>query len=233
MPQYLLSFTFQVIPDAIDAKQSPIPQPFTREARKAQGQLHKFRKNLPVSQPAKGLLSPENDNPCTPLLSSINPWYCQVTWILFNINTSLAPIISVVYWSLVHDFTSGDKTNIFSLAGISNIQVHALNIVVVFIDLMVSAYPVKIVHCIFTMGLGLIYVVFSLIYWAAGGLNPMNGTRALYPILNWEKIPGLSCLFLLGVIVIMVLVQCGIYGLYRLRFFMVQRLSSTLESKQK
>lgn len=228
-----MCFIVQVIPDAIDDNQSPFPQHFPREARKAHRQLHIFRKNLSASQPAKVLLSPEHDNPCTPLLSSRNPWYCQLTWILFNINTSLAPIVSVVYWSLVHDFTSGDKNNLFTVAGISNFQVHALNTVVVFIDIMVSAYPVRIIHCLFTMGLGLIYVVFSLIYWTAGGLNPLDGTRALYPILNWEKIPGLSCIFLLGVIVIMVLVQCGIYGLYRLRLFMAQRLLSTLESKQK
>lgn len=46
---------------------------------------------------------------------------------------------------------------------------HVLNSVIMLIDLMVVGHPIKLGHVYYTMGIGLIYSIFSAIYFLAGG----------------------------------------------------------------
>ena len=146
---------------------------------------------------------------------SKTPWYFKLSWLLFNINISIAPLVTVVYWSLLHDFS--DSAGRDPLGFGTNVNIHAINSVLMILDLFVSAYPVRIVHCVYAIAYGVVYVVFSLIYWAAGGVNPYNGEPAIYPVLDWENIPGLTVAFILGFMVVLIVIQCLAYGAYRLR----------------
>nr|XP_054767521.1 protein rolling stone-like [Lytechinus pictus] len=150
---------------------------------------------------------------------STNPWYFKLTWVLLNINVAIAPLVSIIYWALLHDYSNDDDDSRDPLGDGINVNVHGMNSVLILLDLFVSAYPLRIVHIIYCIIYSLTYALFSLIFWAAGGVDPY-GNRYIYPILNWEDIPGLTCAYMLGLAVILFVVQCVMYGLYRLRVFL-------------
>lgn len=64
-----------------------------------------------------------------------------------------------------------------------NAEVHIINSVYVLIDLWVVASPLRILH----FYIPFIYLIFTLIYYYAGGLTPDGGT-AIYPIMDWENL---------------------------------------------
>lgn len=52
---------------------------------------------------------------------------------------------------------------------VMNIFVHGTNSVLMMFELLLTAHPVRIVHCYWPVFFGLIYVIFSAVYFFAGG----------------------------------------------------------------
>lgn len=50
-----------------------------------------------------------------------------------------------------------------------NLMVHVLNSIIMLIDLMIVGHPIKMTHAYWTMGIGLVYAIFSVVYFIAGG----------------------------------------------------------------
>jgi hypothetical protein len=50
-----------------------------------------------------------------------------------------------------------------------NLMVHVFNSVIMLIDLMIVGHPIKLSHAYWTMGIGLVYSIFSAVYFLAGG----------------------------------------------------------------
>lgn len=50
-----------------------------------------------------------------------------------------------------------------------NLIVHGFNSIAMFVDLWIVAHPVRLLHCGWTILFGLCYVIFSAIYYLAGG----------------------------------------------------------------
>jgi hypothetical protein len=67
-----------------------------------------------------------------------------------------------------------------------NIHGHVMNTVLVVIDLLVTAHPVRLLHCVHPIGLTACYTLFSFVYYCAGGTNK-RGDYRIYPFLNWQK----------------------------------------------
>lgn len=53
----------------------------------------------------------------------------------------------------------------------NNILIHACNCVFMFLDLIIVAYPVRIWHVLQPITFGLVYCIFSVIYYAADGTD--------------------------------------------------------------
>lgn len=70
-----------------------------------------------------------------------------------------------------------------------------MNSVFVILDLMVSATPIRLLHFYQPIMYLAIYVLFSVIYYLAGGLT-YDGSSYIYPVLDWTK-PGDTTLFIL------------------------------------
>lgn len=68
-----------------------------------------------------------------------------------------------------------------------NAEVHIINSVYVLIDLWVVASPLRILHFYIPFIYLTIYLIFTLIYYYAGGLTP-DGKSAIYPIMDWENL---------------------------------------------
>ena len=70
-----------------------------------------------------------------------------------------------------------------------NIHEHAINYVLLLIDLFVNDIPIRMLHFIYPVGYGLTYTIFTVILWAAGRTAPVYRG-----VLDWERFPGRSAL---------------------------------------
>lgn len=91
-------------------------------------------------------------------------------------------------------------------------DVHIINSVYVLIDLCVSATPIRILHFYIPFVFMFMYLIFTLVYWAAGGTTPDGGT-AIYPIMDWENLqvtlPFVACCAVFSPVM---QVRCGMSG---------------------
>ena len=79
------------------------------------------------------------------------------------------------------------------------------------LDTVVSSAPKRLVHLWAPMLFGITYLTFNVIYTVSGGTDPNGGP--IYPITDWLNHPGISSGFVLAVVVLVVTVHCGIWGL--------------------
>lgn len=134
-------------------------------------------------------------------------WYHQVTWLIYNIAFCAAIIVTVAYW-------------LFQAENVKFLDVvtHAFNTVFVLIELILGCVPIRLLHCLYTVIYLTLYVIFSVIYWQADGLNA-KGKPYIYKILDYDdKNPGvITALILALVVVAPPLIQLAMLGLYKLR----------------
>ncbi|KAK6176188.1 hypothetical protein SNE40_014518 [Patella caerulea] len=140
------------------------------------------------------------------------PWYSKISWILANIISVWAVIVSLIYYIAL--FPSN------GVLLFHDVNVHLMNSVIVLIDTALCARPVRILHVIYPVIYGLTYLVFSLIYWS---MDPVN--NVLYPVvLDWNNAP-----ITLGVgsgllIVVIPSLQMMFFGLYRLKLYIFKKI---------
>ncbi|KAM3967879.1 protein rolling stone-like [Aphomia sociella] len=113
------------------------------------------------------------------------PWYMKTYWVLFNVATPVAFLITVFYWTVLYEAGIEEELN----HGL-DIAVHGLNSIVMFLLLVSSSQPSLVVHVCQPLLFALSYFFFSLIYYLAGGVNT-KGLPYVYPVLNWQK-PGIT-----------------------------------------
>lgn len=84
-----------------------------------------------------------------------------------------------------------------------DVWVHAGNSVAMFLEILVAEYTFRVFHFIHPIFVGLIYLLFSLIYYYAGGVD-QNGKGNIYSILDWGEKPLSTGLIALGVAILMI-----------------------------
>ncbi|CAH2102246.1 unnamed protein product [Euphydryas editha] len=134
--------------------------------------VHRYRTQRSFNIPCEDGEIPMPRRQRTPLL-------CRVYWLAHTVATDLAFVITVIYWTLVHD------PKIHEINAL-NLLVHGGNSLVMLLELAVTAHPVRAAHALFGAGAGLVYGVFSCFYWAVGGTDRI-GLPAIYPALDWNK----------------------------------------------
>ena len=98
-----------------------------------------------------------------------------------------------------------------------SINSHALNSFIVLADLLLSRAPMRVHHFLYTFLFVLAYVIFTVVYWAAGGQNHL-GQDFTYPLLNYSEHPGRAALVMLVVMFVGTpLLQLLLYAIFRLR----------------
>lgn len=68
------------------------------------------------------------------------------------------------------------------------------------IELMIARHPMHIFHFVYSIGVGLIYLAFSIIYYFAGGVDNL-GQNFIYDVLYWGE-PGKASVVAAGVTVL-------------------------------
>jgi len=171
-------------------------------------------------------------------LGSIPALY-KFSWGMQTCFTTVALWITIIYWTALHKYVV--EFNLMKTPWMKtlNVFLHGVNTISCIIDMMVTARPVRIHHFYFACFFGVWYCLFSLTYWAAGGLGmcmprclhlrldsamdqldpscPINCDKYIYPILDWEDHPGLAAGIVLGGCVLMPVLQSAWWGLVWVR----------------
>ncbi|CAG5134973.1 unnamed protein product [Candidula unifasciata] len=141
------------------------------------------------------------------------PWYLKPLWLLTSVVFNTAIIVTVLYWSLV--FT-GELDNIVT------VMVHGVNTLYVLTDIFVIATPVRLLHFIYTIIFGGIYIIFTVIYHLAKGTG-LSSEPYIYTALDWSK-PGPAVGVSLGsLLVALPFIHLLQFGLYTLRIYILEK----------
>jgi len=99
------------------------------------------------------------------------PFLYKLSWGLENMVSTIALLISILYWTLLHPTVVEYGFLKTPLDEFMNFFMHAINTISYFVDFFISGRPKRIHHFYFAIIFGLWYACFSVIYWAAGGLS--------------------------------------------------------------
>ncbi|XP_071529756.1 protein rolling stone-like isoform X2 [Panulirus ornatus] len=140
----------------------------------------------------------------------------KVLWALQNIVFLPALLITAAYWTVIYD----PANPVTAL----NAEVHIINSVYVIIDLWVVASPLRILHFYIPLCFLFVYLVFTLVYWAAGGTTP-EGETAIYSIVDWDNLT-VTLPFVFCSAALSPLMQGVMWALYRARVALRERCRS-------
>lgn len=94
--------------------------------------------------------------------------------------------------------------------------VHGLNVIMSISDIFIGKRPCNMSHFYQPLAALVPYVIFSVIYWAAGGRRE-NGISFIYPVLNWENLELTAPFLVIGLTIGLPLVHGLIWTLHLLR----------------
>ncbi|XP_045446035.1 protein rolling stone-like [Melitaea cinxia] len=119
-----------------------------------------------------------------PISAEFNlPWYVKTFWVLHNVSVPLAFLITLFYWTVLFNANFLEEMN-----QALDIAIHGINSLIMFIHHMTSSHPTRLLHLVHPFALALVYVFFNIIYYLAGGTDPL-GQPFIYPVINWSQ-PG-------------------------------------------
>ncbi|XP_038056158.1 protein rolling stone-like [Patiria miniata] len=125
-------------------------------------------------------------------------------WFLFSMTTNLNFLVTLVYWSALY-------TPMLPL--IYDLTMHTLTSVVCLLDIFLTPVPIYLLHFVYPLLLGTIYLVFTLIFWAVGGFH----RQPIYPFLDYTDHPGRAAGAIVGIFAAVVLMQGAVWALYKFK----------------
>ncbi|CAH1772665.1 unnamed protein product [Owenia fusiformis] len=161
------------------------------------GETKAPKQNTTEQDPEKA----EHSGKCT-----LVPWYMIISWILYDVILVFSIIVTGIYFGAVHDPKDGLDHY--------NFNRHGLNTVLMVIDFVISGTPIRILHMIYPMIYGFIYIIFNVIYWSFDKKN-----NIVYSILNYNpKTLPVAVGVILGLLIVGIpLLTIIFYGLFRLK----------------
>ncbi|XP_013133182.1 PREDICTED: protein rolling stone-like [Papilio polytes] len=115
------------------------------------------------------------------------PRYVKMYWAMTNIATVVAFFITVFYWSFLTDEVD-ENTGMNKTV---DVFMHAVNTVLMLVLLLSSRQPMHLLHVYQPVSVPVIFLIFSVIYYFAGGTNAITGGSYIYPPLDWSQ-PGIA-----------------------------------------
>ena len=141
----------------------------------------------------------------------------KVAWFFYTIASNNSFMVTVVYWSLLY--------NGFKIGAV-DVSFHLLNSVFMLTEACLSAVPVRLLHVVYAELYGVLYLIFTVVYWLSGGTNT-NGDNFIYPIVDYEAKPyDAVLLILLYALVGLPASQLINFGLFKLRCYLHSLRSS-------
>ncbi|KAI8119300.1 Protein rolling stone, partial [Lucilia cuprina] len=141
----------------------------------------------------------------------------RIYWAIHITTLVVSIVITIIYWSILYDANE-------STLSATNILTHAFNSICMFIDLLIVAHPLRLLHMFLPVSFGLFYAFFSVIYQLCGGHN-RKGKPYIYHVIDWNK-PVNSTLTVVGVILLCCCVYMALFTIYKLRTLLYRRLNN-------
>ena len=139
-------------------------------------------------------------------------WYQKIQWFLFNIGTESAFIVLLLYWSLL--YRGGPISGATANSDLTNG-------LIALVDVWLSGTPVQFLHFIYLQACGIMYAVFTGIYYVADGTNT-RGDPYIYPVLNYGNNTALAVGLDIGVVLVLApAIHVLWYFMYAARFWLV------------
>lgn len=134
------------------------------------------------------------------------PWFIKLDWVLFNIIACFAFIVTAIYWGALYPYMD------LKVPPITDINLHAVNSIVIVLEFILSAIPVRLLHGVYPFIYGICYMVFSIIFWA------VDHDHIIYPhVLDWNQVgPTVAVVLVLGFIIIPLL-QLFLWAMFRVK----------------
>ena len=150
-------------------------------------------------------------------------WYQKIHWLLFNIGTEMAFTVLVLYWSIL--YRGGEIDGV-------NANAHLTNGIIGLVDVWVSGTPIQILHFIYIQAFGVLYSVFSGIYFVANGTD-IVGNPYIYSVLDYGNNTALAVGLDVGVVVLVLpAVHLFWYLQYAIRFWLVRLIYRKHQNQQ-
>lgn len=137
----------------------------------------------------------------------------KIYWMMHNITLIVSICITIIYWGILHNDEMPVDAN--------NILIHAANCMFMLIDLIIVAYPVRIWHVVQPICFGLLYCIFSVIYYLCDGTDK-KGRPYIYNVLDWRT-PNKAMVTVVGTIVLAIIIHVLMFFLYKFRSFLYSR----------
>jgi len=155
----------------------------------------------------------------------------RIQWCLFAIIANFAWVVTLIYFVVLYPAKNAKQREENPGAPLKpphpvDLHLHAVNSLVVLIDLAIGAFPVRLMHCIYPIIYGLCYVLFSLFYWIPKNDEGKHCNVIYTNVLDWNQ-PGTTIAVVLGLgFVLTPLLQLAVFGLYRLRLWAFTKCQS-------
>lgn len=138
-------------------------------------------------------------------------------WVIYNIAANTALLITV---------TDCDYAG-FQVDGLI-VTTQILNTVFILVETLLGTVPVRLFHVIYPMLFSIVYVMFTVVYWASQGMNTL-GQPYIYSALDYSGHPNRSIGTILGIFFLgHLLAQVALFIVYRIRHFMRRKFSKKL-----
>ncbi|XP_071804654.1 uncharacterized protein [Asterias amurensis] len=145
------------------------------------------------------------------------PWYFKFAWFLQSMAFTSGLFVALNFYILVFN-PATDTLSAY------NFHVHGVNLIIIVIDILLVATPMRVLHAIYPMTMAFIFFIFTLIYQKAGGLNEFGGTAIYQNYLDWGAAPTTSAVvMMLTVFVAGPILHLIWYALYRIRLAVSKR----------
>lgn len=132
-------------------------------------------------------------------------WYHKVAWFFYEIAVNNSILVTIVYWSFLYT---------------------GLNSVLMLTETCLSAVPVRLLHVVYAELYGILYTIFTVMYWLNGGTNT-EGYNYIYPIIDYEAKPYAAVvLIIIYALVGLPASQLLTFGLFKLRCYLHSLRSS-------
>ena len=142
-------------------------------------------------------------------------WYMKLSWLLFNATISFSVVVTVVYFGALYPMLAAKGYT----PGVMDINLHAINSLMVILELLLSAFPVRLLHVVYPFIYGVTYVVFSVFFWMG---DPKN--NVVYPILDWNEPATAGVVVVVLGLVVLPLFHSMAFGIYRLRLLVYRKV---------
>lgn len=148
-------------------------------------------------------------------------WYMKLSWMFYNITFVSAIVVTLVFFGAVYPNLSPEDRKAALGISFEDLSVHGLNTLLVLMEVALSAYPVRLLHALYPILYGLLYMIFNISYWSFD----MKHNIIYEGMLDWNH--PIRCLILVVALVFFVtpLLQIVHFLFYKLRDTVFNRTS--------